>query len=71
MRCGRTGPWCTEKKAGCIGDPSLVQLAATQPALRQQAVEDSAPSALDVVSRLLGLAGLAGLVLTRSRTSAV
>ena len=59
------------EKGRVYGDPSLVQLAATQPALRQQAVEDSAPSALDVVSRLLGLAGLAGLVLTRSRTSAV
>jgi len=59
------------EKGRVYGDPSLVQLAATQPALHQQAVEDSAPSALDVVSRLFGLAGLASLVLTRSRASTI
>ena len=59
------------EKGRVYGDPSLVQLAATQPALRQQAVEDSAPSGLDVLSRCLGLAGLASLVLTRTRASPV
>jgi hypothetical protein len=55
------------EKGRAYGDPSLVQLAAAHPELRAQAVEDRQPTALELFSRLAGLAGLAGLVLTQGR----
>jgi predicted metal-dependent phosphoesterase TrpH len=55
------------EKGRAYGDPSLVRLAAAHPELRAQAVEARPPTALELFSRLAGLAGLAGLVLTQGR----
>lgn len=57
------------EKGRVYGDPSLVRLAAAHPALRERAVTDPPPTALEIFSRLAGLAGLVGLVLTRGRPS--
>ena len=43
------------------GDPALIALAATRPELRESATTDALPSAWDWISRIGGLAGLAGL----------
>jgi predicted metal-dependent phosphoesterase TrpH len=57
------------EKGRAYGDPSLVHLAESYPALRERAVHDPAPTTLERISRLAGLLGLAGLVLTQSRSS--
>jgi hypothetical protein len=48
------------------GDASLIQLAASYPHLREDAMENAAPTALDLVSRVGGLLGLVGLVVTQA-----
>lgn len=58
------------EKGRVYGDPALVQLAASHPELREEAVTDPAPSILELVSRLTGLVGLLGLALTQSRSTA-
>jgi hypothetical protein len=58
------------EKGRVYGDPALVQLAASHPELREEAVTDPAPSVLELVSRLTGLVGLLGLALTQSRSTA-
>jgi len=49
------------------GDPSLVALADAHPSLRERATILPKPGALDWFSRIAGLVGLAGVVLTRRR----
>jgi hypothetical protein len=48
------------------GDPALIALAAAHPELRDRATRDAHPSWLDWMGVTAGLAGLAGLVATRS-----
>lgn len=48
------------------GDPELIQLAEQRPELRDRATRDEPAGWLDWISRALGLAGLAGIVLTSS-----
>jgi hypothetical protein len=55
------------EKGRAYGDPALVRLAESVPQLREEAVADPAPGALELISRFAGLVGLAGLVLTQSR----
>jgi len=56
---GRDGRAC--------GNPELIELAADNGRLPAAARPDYSPSALDRVSRLLGLAGLAGLIIVTRR----
>jgi predicted metal-dependent phosphoesterase TrpH len=55
------------EKGRVYGDPTLARLAAGYPALRDEAVVDPRPRPLELISRLAGLLGLAGLVLTQDR----
>lgn len=49
------------------GDPDLIRLAATVPRLRDTASTDAPASPLDWLSRVAGVFGLAGVVLTQRR----
>jgi predicted metal-dependent phosphoesterase TrpH len=59
LRAHRTVVYGLDGQA--YGDPALIALAATRPELRESATTDARPSAWDWISRIGGLAGLAGL----------
>ncbi len=66
LRAGRTVVYGLHGKA--YGDPALVQLAAGHEELRDAAADASPAGALDWISRVCGIAGLLGLIVTVRRT---
>ena len=60
IRSRRTVVYAPGGKA--YGDPALIELAASVPALREAATVDPKPSVLEWISRMVGLAGLLAVV---------
>jgi hypothetical protein len=68
LRAHRTVVYGLGGKA--YGDPALIELTATHPELRDVASADAVPGWLDWISRVCGLIGCVGLVVTRAGAGA-
>jgi hypothetical protein len=68
LRAHRTVVYGPGGKA--YGDPALIQLAATHPELRERATTDETPGWLDWISRVCGVIGCLGLVVTAAAGAA-